>query len=394
MKKQVFYIIILLLGFYSCKNNLTQEDSEKHNTLITGEMENGAGRSVLIQKMHPDRFITLDSVILDEESTFNTGINVEKPGFYAVRNEGDNYISFIAGENDSVHIKADYYNFNEFELTGTEEAREITRLHKATRDFLDEVAEYARIVSDSVESPDYTRIKLEIDKKYRSAFNELKNFSIDFINKNDGSLVTLLALTNQLGTDFFVFHPVEDYDIFRRVDSILYKKYPESEAVKKIHSRVEMVKMNYPKEIKHPEVGDMAPDFSIKNPEDKTVRLSDLENEVILLDFWASWCAPCREENKKLVEIYKKYHSAGFEIFQISLDNQYQDWTEAIREDKLDWIHGSELQFWKSEVAEKYGVNSIPANYLINKEGKIIGRNLPPEKIDKKLNEIITKSKL
>lgn len=392
MKKQVFYIFTLLLVFYSCKNNLTQEDMEKHNTLITGELKNGAGRSVLIQKIHPDRFITLDSVILDEKSTFSTGIDVEKPGFYAIRNEGENYISFVLRKNDSIHIEVDYYNFNEFELTGTEEAAEITRLHEATKNFMDEVSEYARIVSDSVKSPDYTRIKLEIDKKYRAAFNELKNFSIDFINRNEGSLITLLALTNQLGRDFFVFHPVEDYDIFQRVDSILYKKYPESEAVNKIHSRVEMIKMNYPEEIKRPEVGDKAPDFSIKNPDNKTVRFSDLENEIILLDFWASWCAPCRKENKKLVEIYKKYHSRGFEIFQVSLDNQYRDWTEAIQEDNLNWIHGSELQFWDSEVAEKYGVNSIPANYLINKEGKIIGRNLSPEKIDKKLKELITKS--
>ncbi|MFW5645419.1 MAG: TlpA family protein disulfide reductase, partial [Bacteroidota bacterium] len=325
---------------------------------------------------------------------FSTTIEIERPGFYAVRNEGDNYISFIARENDSIHIRSDYYNFNEFELTGQEEAREITRLHEATEEFLDEVSEYARIVSDSVNSPDYTRIKLEIDKNYRAAFNELKNFSIDFIERNEGSLVSLMALTNQLGRDFFVFHPVEDYEIFQRVTSVLYEKYPESEAVKNLHARVERIKMNYPKEIKHPEVGERAPDFSIKTPEHKSIRLSDLKAKVILLDFWASWCAACREENKKRHSIYKKYHSKGFEIFQISLDNQYKDWTEAISKDSLDWIHGSELNFWESDAAKKYGVNSIPANYLINEHGKIIGRNLSSENIDKMLKEILTKSEL
>jgi thiol-disulfide isomerase/thioredoxin len=107
-----------------------------------------------------------------------------------------------------------------------------------------------------------------------------------------------------------------------------------------------------------------------------------------LLDFWASWCKPCRVENPNLVDAYKKFNDQGFEIYQVSLDRKRDAWEKAIKNDNLDWVHVSDLEFWNSSAAQTYNVRSIPANYLLNKKGEIIAKDLRGEALDKKLHEI------
>ena len=136
-------------------------------------------------------------------------------------------------------------------------------------------------------------------------------------------------------------------------------------------------------------IGAIAPEIALPNPEGDTVKLSSTRGQYVLLDFWAAWCPPCRTENPNLVELYKKYNPKGFEIFQVSLDQTREAWLNGIREDKLgDWIHVSDLQYWSSSVVPLYGLESIPANYLLDTDGRIMASNLRGEALTKKLAEI------
>ena len=135
-------------------------------------------------------------------------------------------------------------------------------------------------------------------------------------------------------------------------------------------------------------VGQPAPDFTQNDTAGHPVSLSSYRGKYVLLDFWASWCGPCREENPAVVLAYKKYHNKGFEILGVSLDQNEQSWKKAIRIDKLTWTHVSDLKYWNNAVAKVYGVQGVPQNFLIDPQGKIIARGLRGEELDKQLSEI------
>lgn len=135
-------------------------------------------------------------------------------------------------------------------------------------------------------------------------------------------------------------------------------------------------------------IGAPAPDIVMNNPENEEVALSSLKGKVVLIDFWASWCGPCRRENPNVVKMYEKYKDHGFEIFGVSLDSSKDRWVQAIEADKLTWPHVSDLKGWKSSPAQVYGVRSIPTTVLVDAEGKILARNLRGPSLEAKLEEI------
>lgn len=140
--------------------------------------------------------------------------------------------------------------------------------------------------------------------------------------------------------------------------------------------------------IKKLAVGSEAPEIILNDPEGNPVKLSALRGNYVLIDFWASWCRPCRIENPNVVKMYNKYNSKGFEIYSVSLDKNKEDWLNAIEKDNLTWTHVSDLKFWQSEGAKIYNVKGIPHTVFIDKEGKILANGLRGEELEMKLAEI------
>jgi peroxiredoxin len=136
-------------------------------------------------------------------------------------------------------------------------------------------------------------------------------------------------------------------------------------------------------------VGATAPDFTLPDVKGNSIALSSLRGKYVLVDFWASWCGPCRQENPNVVKAYNQFKDKGFTVLGVSLDQKKEDWEKAIAADKLTWTHVSDLKYWDNAAAKLYGIQAIPASYLLDKEGKIIGKNLRGAELEAKLKEVL-----
>jgi thiol-disulfide isomerase/thioredoxin len=172
-----------------------------------------------------------------------------------------------------------------------------------------------------------------------------------------------------------------DFVIIDKTDAATFKAYPENAFVQQHHQQVEVERKTA--------IGASAPDISLTDPDGKIRKLSSLKGKVVLIDFWASWCGPCRKENPNVVAMYGKYHDKGFEIYSVSLDKERNSWLAAIAKDNLTWPnHVSDLKYWKSEGAATYGVTAIPFTVLVDKKGKIVAKKLRGEELENKVKEL------
>jgi len=184
---------------------------------------------------------------------------------------------------------------------------------------------------------------------------------------------------------------------------ILYRHFANDLSIDQLENDIalfdaSLTDLDYIKELKDilavkkkVDIGKQAIDFSSTTPDGQQLKLSAFYGNYLLLDFWASWCGPCRRENPNLVKVYAKFKSKGFTIFSVSLDQKKENWVEAIAKDNLTWTHVSDLKFWESAPAKLYAVRNIPSNFLIDPQGNIIARNLRGEDLEKKLDEIYSK---
>jgi thiol-disulfide isomerase/thioredoxin len=163
----------------------------------------------------------------------------------------------------------------------------------------------------------------------------------------------------------------------------------------KIQYRSEYPQSKYAKELwpllrpEAAEVGDIAPNITMADTLGKMISLESFRGKVVLIDFWASWCGPCRMENPNVVRAYQKYRSKGFTVFSVSLDNKKENWLAAIKKDNLTWTHVSELKGWETSASRLYQVTGIPATFLLDKEGKIVARNLRGPALEEMLEKLL-----
>jgi len=217
-----------------------------------------------------------------------------------------------------------------------------------------------------------------IVQQYQTMYNQESD-------KNNKKLQNLL-LANKDDIAVLMFldnFPREKYAaLHNEVVMALYAKYPDHQLVKEKYA-VETSPAT------STSIGAIAPDLAFPDPDGNIRKLSDLRGKVVLLDFWASWCRPCRGENPHVVAMYQKYHDKGFEVFSVSLDREKESWKRAIAADGLVWPnHVSDLKYWSSEAARTYGVSSIPSTFLLDQNGRIIAKNLRGEALSNALKQI------
>jgi len=216
-----------------------------------------------------------------------------------------------------------------------------------------------------------------IKYKYSYTAEGYEKGIIELLNKAPGYSNSRRLLNYML----FDFYASMDTDKLETLLGVFLAEYPKDAQGLAYKSRL-------PKP--QPKVGQAAPDIVLNDREGKQTKLSSLKGKVVLLDFWASWCGPCRHENPNVVKVYNKYKEQGFTVFSVSLDDNQQKWLQAIEKDGLAWEwHVSDLQGWRSAGAALYAVTSIPATFLIGKDGKIVAKNLRGEALEQKVKEIV-----
>ncbi|MES2265359.1 MAG: TlpA disulfide reductase family protein [Bacteroidota bacterium] len=214
--------------------------------------------------------------------------------------------------------------------------------------------------------------------KYKVLQDEQKSTIKSFITTHPTSYISLLALSSVAG-------PTPDVTEVEPLYNLLSADLKNSEGGKQLKLSIESLKITA--------IGALAPDFSQNDVNGNPVRLSAFRGKYVLLDFWASWCGPCRQENPNVVKMYNKYKGKNFTVLGVSLDKAdgKSAWLAAIKNDGLTWTQVSDLKFWNNLAASLYGVQSIPQNFLINPEGKIVAKNLRGDDLDKKLEQLLGK---
>jgi thiol-disulfide isomerase/thioredoxin len=213
-----------------------------------------------------------------------------------------------------------------------------------------------------------------LEKVFNDLDQRRRAYVKDYAAAHPASYVTAYAIYTT-----FVFNPQasELRPLYKELDSTIQSSY-FGRQVKATLDAAELT-----------EVGQPAPDFVQNDPNGKPVSLASFKGKYVLLDFWASWCGPCRAENPNVVAAYQRYSPKGFTILGVSLDNNKDKWLAAVKKDQLAWTQVSDLKGWQNKVADLYGVKGIPMNYLLDRDGKIIAKSLRGEDLEKKLDELL-----
>ncbi|MFM6975406.1 MAG: redoxin domain-containing protein [Sphingobacteriaceae bacterium] len=354
--KNLFYILSLLLVLSACKN--------KDLFLVNGQVENaGDLKKVLLYQNNE----LIDSAFLNEKGEFKFSRVSPEPEFFNLT-LGDHGATFVAQNGDEIDFKFNLKDPTSFyEVSGSEEIEKLKEFNeissKYTKIFVAIQDEFVQKVSANPALQD--SLNKVLSPRFEENLAAYSQATLDFGKQNSSSLAGFYAM----GTLDQVKYEQELIEYAETIKG----KFDKNNAVSQFLKRMEAVKPV--------SIGQPAPAFEMPSTDGKVIRLSDFKGKYVLLDFWASWCGPCRKENPNIVRLYNQYKDKNFTIFGVSLDDDQADWLQAIKDDGLNWTQVSELKRWDSPIVNLYKIESIPASFLLDPQGKIIAKNLRGEEL-------------
>jgi thiol-disulfide isomerase/thioredoxin len=372
LSKSLLILSVFLL-FSKCNSSFTGKEKTEKKYLIAIENKAQVSSTLLLQQIIGNAFKKIDSVnISPDTKDYILSGKLPEGGFYRIELKGkaayvfaldqNNVSVTIAGTSEmpTLNLYADGVN-SDFEAIAT-----LQNQFKQKFDSLNQ----AYILAENLKQ--YPVIA-NIEQAYKTAELEQKIALKNLIRKQEKTFVSVYAAS--------FLEPEEDFLFLDTLAKALNVQRFDNDIIKDFVSKVEKLRTLA--------VGGMAQDLVGYSPDGRIIKLSQYKGKYVLIDFWASWCVPCRKANPEIVKIYNKYKSQNFEILGVSLDNNIDKWKQAIAEDKLDWNHISDLKGWDSEHAQVYSIEAIPQTFLIDPNGKILAKNLSPKASDSKLNELL-----
>ena len=364
--------VILLLSF--CDGNKKNSSFQLKGTLSDSKAE-----TLYLEKLGSAKQVIIDSVILDENGNFEFTNYTPKIGFYRIKTNDKNFAMLVLDSADKVTITGSVKDLgNTFKVEGSSETTifiEYNNLSKSRDIKLDSLNKEFQLLMETnkMDSKRMDSLSAIFEAPYNSIINQSNILMVDKISKNTNMYSSIMAIQ--------ALDPDKYSDLYKSLDAGLSKKFPNDKNVIMFHEVVErMLSTN---------VGQFAPEISLPSPDGKEIALSSLKGKLVLIDFWASWCGPCRKEMPNVVKIYSKFKNKGFEIYGVSLDQDKEKWMEAITKDGINWPQVSDLKYWDNVAARIYNVQGIPYTVLIDKDGKIIAKNLRGQELEKKIAEVL-----
>jgi len=379
MKKILLFVSAAAL-FVSCSKTGDNE------YIITGTLAGADGKTVILEaqdKDIPGKFTALDTVKIENGKFEIKGIALE-PAIHTLKIESkDGLIDFILEEGE-INISVDKDTIAKSKVSGTYNNEELSKFKEDLKIIQKGVQKKSlAFQQDNTQKMQQARqsndtvVINQLLKEYRKIQQPLNNKYTSYAESNPKSFLSVL-----IAESLFNF-PNVDLAKIRKIYNGLTSELKNTKPGKSVKEKLDNVDAV--------EIGKVAPDFTAPNPEGKNVSLKQSLGKVTIVDFWASWCAPCRQENPNVVALYNEFHDKGLNIVGVSLDQPdgAAKWKDAIAADKLAWTHVSNLKFWEDPIAKKYNVKSIPATFILDASGKIVAKDLRGEELKAKVKELL-----
>ncbi len=347
---------------------------------VTGKIIGSDSAIFVLTKRVEGRNVKIDSAMALKGQFIIKGGAVEYPERVSLTIKGRRAGIPFYLENADIVITGNIDSLSTAKVSGSKTQDEYNEFQSALNLINDKFSVLNEDYKAAKEKGDKAKLS-ELEKKGDEIYAEQTAMQKDFVTKHPASFYTP-TLLNSLSYELEA-EEIESY--INKLDTSL-AKVP---VIKELLARVAVMKTVA--------IGQKAPDFTLNDVDDKPVALSSKigKSKLLLIDFWASWCAPCRNENPNVVKVYNEYHTKGLDIFGVSLDRpgEKDKWVQAIKDDKLTWTHVSDLKYWNCEAAKLYAVNAIPANFLLDDKGTIVAKNIRGEELAKKVKELLTLKK-
>lgn len=359
------------------------ENPNATNFSVKGKLEGGAEQKIYLYSFSTQKPTPIDSTIIGNDGSYSLKGKGQGYQFYAVGSSPQQFKLLLLNSKEAVTVDGDYKLIPESVIKGSNDSKVLDEYSKKQRAFYTEMQDLQAKLKTL---PQNSTERTELIQRSETITKEHTKYAESFIDKNLGS-PAILSVSNDL------FDPKTQIEYLKKIENTLSKTMKNSVFHTSLKGNIAKIQQQASQQSRQNgivQIGAMAPELNFPSPDGKNITLSSLKGKVVLIDFWASWCKPCRMENPNVVRVYNEYKDKGFTIYSVSLDKDKGRWESAIQQDGLAWPnHVSDLKGWQSAASALYGVSGIPYTVLIDKDGKVIATNLRGIQLEQKLKEIL-----
>lgn len=388
-KSTILYPIILLvslLSLYSCDKKKEEKSTPGSFTYsISGKIVNNPGEYAYLEEIRDKSWVIIDSSKINGGAFEFTG-SKEEVDIYRLRFANNVYLPILLN-GDTMSLTIDAKDpFKSAGFTGSKDNSTYSDFNKKVLEFNSSHARLSTMLDSMKKVSTSSIVATNCMKQIKELEAEFKAYVREAISNNTSSPIVFSMLNYSDLEGDFPF--IESITTKIKQQQPTYKYTDEWVAF--VAQQKSYIAQKQAKELGNPAaVGKEAPEFALPDIKGKMVRLSSFKGKYVLLDFWASWCGPCRQESPNVVRAYNKYKGKNFDILSVSLDNDKAAWLKAIDKDGLTWTHVSDLNAWESTVVRLYQVEGIPATFLLDPNGGVVARDLRGDALDQKLEELL-----